>query len=86
MEIRHIAAARDAPIIAIGAWKSEVEVWNAESATKVSSFLTQLEPGGQRLAISHDGTHVAAGPPSMIDAPWQGAVRSEDRGSSIVYS
>lgn len=60
MEIRHIATAREVPIVAIGAWKIEVEVWNAESATKVSSILTQLEPGGQRLAISHDGTRVAA--------------------------
>jgi WD40 repeat protein len=60
MEIRHIAAARDVPIVAVGAWKYEIEVWNAKSATKISSFPTQLEPGGQRLAISHDGTRVAA--------------------------
>jgi hypothetical protein len=60
MEIRHIAAARDVPIVAVDAWKYEVEVWNAKSPTKISSFPTQLEPGGERLAISHDGTRVAA--------------------------
>jgi WD40 repeat protein len=60
MEIRHIAAARDVPLVAIAAWEHDVEVWEAASATMIAAFKTALEPGGQRLAISHDGTRVAA--------------------------
>jgi WD40 repeat protein len=60
MKIRNIAAARDVPVVAIGAWEHEVEVWDAASAIRTAAFNTALESGGRRLAVSHDGTRVAA--------------------------
>jgi WD40 repeat protein len=61
MQIRNIAAARDVPVVAIGAWEHEVEVWDAASAIRIAAFNTMLDSGGRRLAVSHDGTRVAAG-------------------------
>src|SRR3981081_857547 len=61
MKIRNIAAARDVPVVAIGAWEHEVEVWDAASAIRIAAFKTSLDSGGRRLAVSHDGTRVAAG-------------------------
>jgi WD40 repeat protein len=37
-----------------------VEVWDAASANKIAAFKTALDSGGRRLAVSHDGTRVAA--------------------------
>jgi WD40 repeat protein len=78
MQIRNIAAARDVPIVAIGAWEHEVELWDAASAIRIATFKTALDSGGRRLVVSHDGTRIAAAAyrehgVSVFDA-WSGRV------------
>jgi hypothetical protein len=42
MEIRHIAAARGVPLVAIAGWEHDVDVREAAFATRIAAFKTAL--------------------------------------------
>ncbi len=61
MEIRHLAAAFDAPLVAAAAAKRTVTIWDLETARERNRFGTILDFGGHRLALSNDGAICIAG-------------------------
>jgi outer membrane protein assembly factor BamB len=48
-------AATTSSRIAFGWFESHVEIWDVETAERISQFESVLSPGGRRLAISRDG-------------------------------
>ncbi len=60
LKVRHISVAREKPLVAIGAFERNVEVWDYKSGKRVSAFDTILDFGGKRLALSISGDRVLA--------------------------
>jgi WD40 repeat protein len=59
--IRHLAASRDGSVVAAAEFKSLVHLWDLNSLSWLRTFNTTLDFGGRRLAVSPDGSLVAAG-------------------------
>ena len=61
MLIRQLATSMSGKRIAAGEFERKVHIWDLSSWTRLCSFDTVLDCGGQRLAISTDGQHCVAG-------------------------
>lgn len=59
--VRHLASSRTGRRIAVGEFEKHVSIWDVISRTRVQRFITCLDFGGARLAISPDGELCAAG-------------------------
>jgi hypothetical protein len=59
--IRHIATSYRGTRLVAGAFERLVSVWDLDNERMVSKFETCFDTGGTRLAISEDGSTVAAG-------------------------
>ena len=59
--IRHLAAASTADRVAAARFESLVSIWDLERRERLSTFETVLSYGGQRLALTPDGTACIAG-------------------------
>ncbi|MEM7279568.1 MAG: WD40 repeat domain-containing protein [Pseudomonadota bacterium] len=59
--IRHLACSYDGDLVAAAESTGFVQIWNVQSAAQTARFKTTLDFGGNRLAISRDGQHLAAG-------------------------
>jgi hypothetical protein len=53
--IRHLAPARDTPLVAAGEFDKWVSVWDTSRRAELSRFETVLDFGGRRLALSCSG-------------------------------
>jgi outer membrane protein assembly factor BamB len=53
--IRHLAISRDSSIVAAAEFEHKVHIWDINTGNKISEFMTVLDFGGTRLALSHDG-------------------------------
>ena len=60
MRIHQLAAPFAGSRLAVGAFEKNVEVWDIASRARLAVYETVLDGGGDRLAISASGTHVAA--------------------------
>jgi hypothetical protein len=58
--VRHIASSNRS-FIAIAAFEEWVEVWDVETALRISAFRTGLDYGGERLCLAPDGSICFAG-------------------------
>lgn len=59
--IRHLAVSNDAAIIAAACFEKTVQIWSGQTGQQIGEFNTLLDFGGQRLALTPDGTTCIAG-------------------------
>ena len=52
LTIRHLSSSFGGNLFAIAKFEKEVEIWNIQEAKRVSQFDTNLDYGGERIAIS----------------------------------
>jgi hypothetical protein len=50
------SAASQGPLVAVGAFERDVELWDVQTARRVGAFSSVLDFGGRRLALDAAGT------------------------------
>ncbi len=60
-QIRHITISRNCRYAAVAEFEEHVQVWELVEQQRIASFATTLDFGGQRIAITDDGTRCVVG-------------------------
>jgi len=60
-KVDEIVASDDSPFVAVVDIDCNVSIWNLSTGGKISEFRSFWDIGGQRLAISKDGSRCAVG-------------------------